>query len=109
MLSVVLWDELLKLTIKVQVLNEDLVSMCMPYGDANPARPTTPIAGASARCVKVLRNLVLLHFVVRNVLTSTGWQKLMRHFEAFRKMQEKKQPGSCLNQCDDAMRSIRSS
>jgi hypothetical protein len=38
-----------KLSIKVQVLNANLVAMCMPYGDAYHTRSATRNAGASVQ------------------------------------------------------------
>jgi hypothetical protein len=43
-----------KLSIKVQVLNANLVAMCMPYGDGDHTRSATRNAGAS-----VLRAVVV--------------------------------------------------
>jgi hypothetical protein len=44
-----------KLSIKVQVLNANLVAMCMPYGDAYHTRSATRNAGASVQCSVVVR------------------------------------------------------
>jgi hypothetical protein len=38
-----------KLSIKVQVINGNLVAMCMPYGDAYHTRSSTRNAGASVQ------------------------------------------------------------
>jgi hypothetical protein len=44
-----------KLSIKVQVLNANLVAMCMPYGDAYHTRSATRNAGASVQRAVVVR------------------------------------------------------
>jgi hypothetical protein len=44
-----------KLSIKVQVLNANLVAMCMPYGDAYHTRSATRNAGASVQRGFVVR------------------------------------------------------
>jgi hypothetical protein len=44
-----------KLSIKVQVLNANLVAMCMPYGDAYHTRSATRNAGASGQRAIVVR------------------------------------------------------
>jgi hypothetical protein len=64
-----------KLSIKVQVLNANLVAMCMPYGDANHTRSATRNAGASVqRTVMVRQAQVGSHSrpVVRNVQAVIG-------------------------------------
>jgi hypothetical protein len=43
------------LSIKVQVLNANLVAMCMPYGDAYHTRSATRNAGASVQRAVVVR------------------------------------------------------
>jgi hypothetical protein len=43
------------LSIKVQVLNDNLVEMCMPYGDASHTRLATRNAGASVQRAVVMR------------------------------------------------------
>jgi hypothetical protein len=44
-----------KLSIKVQVLNANLVAMCMSYGDAYHTRSATRNAGASVQRAVVVR------------------------------------------------------
>jgi hypothetical protein len=44
-----------KLSIKVQVLNANLVTMCMPYGDAYHTRSATRNAGASVQRAVVVK------------------------------------------------------
>jgi hypothetical protein len=44
-----------KLSIKVQVLNANLVGMCMPYGDAYHTRSATRNAGASVQRAAAVR------------------------------------------------------
>jgi hypothetical protein len=47
------WSQ--KLSIKVQVLNANLVAMCMPYGDANHTRSAPRNAGASVQRAVAVR------------------------------------------------------
>jgi hypothetical protein len=64
-----------KLSIKVQVLNANLVAMCMPYGDAYHTRLVTRNAGASVqRAVVVWQGHMGSHPqpVVRNVPAVIG-------------------------------------
>jgi hypothetical protein len=44
-----------KLSIKVQVLNANLVEMCIPYGDAYHTRSATRFAGASVQRAVLVR------------------------------------------------------
>jgi hypothetical protein len=62
-------------SIKVQVLNANLVAMCMPYGDAYHTRSVTRNAGASVqRAVAVWHAQMGSHPrpVVRNVQAVIG-------------------------------------
>jgi hypothetical protein len=64
-----------KLSIKVQVLNANLVAMCMPYGDAYHTTSATRNAGASVqRAVAVRQAQMRSHprQVVRNVQSVIG-------------------------------------
>jgi hypothetical protein len=59
-----------KLSIKVQVLNANLVAMCMPYGDAYHTRSATRNAGASVQRAVVMQQAQMGGHprpVVRNV------------------------------------------
>jgi hypothetical protein len=61
-----------KLSIKVQVLNANLVAMCKPYGDAYHTRSATWNAGASVQRAVVVRQAQMGSHprpVVRNVQT----------------------------------------
>jgi hypothetical protein len=46
-----------KLSINVQVLNANLVAMCMPYGDAYHTRSAPPNAGALVQHAVVVRQV----------------------------------------------------
>jgi hypothetical protein len=46
-----------KLSIKVQVLNANLIAMCMPYGDAYHTRSASRNAGASVQSAVVVRQV----------------------------------------------------
>jgi hypothetical protein len=64
-----------KLGLKVQVLNANLVAMCMPYGDAYHTRSATRNAGASVRRVVVVRQAQMGSHpqpVIRNVQAVIG-------------------------------------
>jgi hypothetical protein len=64
-----------KLSIKVQVLNANLVAMCMPYGDAYHTRAATRNAGASVQRAVVVRQAQMGSHprpVVRNVQAVIG-------------------------------------
>jgi hypothetical protein len=64
-----------KLNIKVQVLNANLVAMCMPYGDAYHTRSATRNAGGSAQRAVVARQTQMGSHprpVVRNVQAVIG-------------------------------------
>jgi hypothetical protein len=59
-----------KLSVKVQVLNANLVAMCMPYSDAYHTRSATRNAGASDQRAVVVRQAQMGSHqrpVVRNV------------------------------------------
>jgi hypothetical protein len=67
------WRWLQKLSIKVQVLNVNLVAMCMPYGDAT--RSATRNVGASVQRAVVVRQVQIGSHprpVVRNVQAVIG-------------------------------------
>jgi hypothetical protein len=64
-----------KLSIKVQVLNANLVAMCMPYGDPYQTRSATRNAGASVQRAIVVRQAQMGSHprpVVRNVQAVIG-------------------------------------
>jgi hypothetical protein len=64
-----------KLSIKVQVLNANLVAMCMPYGDAYNTRSATRNAGASVQRAVMLRQAQMGSHprpVVRNLQAVMG-------------------------------------
>jgi hypothetical protein len=64
-----------KLSIKVQVLNANLVAMCMPYDDAYNTRSATRITGASVQRAVVVRQAQMGSHqrpVVRNVQALIG-------------------------------------
>jgi hypothetical protein len=64
-----------KLSIKVQVLNANLVAMCMPYGDVYHTRSATRNAGASVLRAVVVRQAQMGSHprpVVRNVQAVIG-------------------------------------
>jgi hypothetical protein len=64
-----------KLSIKVQVLNANLVAMCMPYGDAYHTRSAIRNAGASVQRAVVVRQAQMgshPQTVVRNVQAVIG-------------------------------------
>jgi hypothetical protein len=64
-----------KLSIKVQVLNANLVAMCMPYGDAYPRRSVSRNAGASVQRAVVMWQAQMGRHprpVVRNVKAVIG-------------------------------------
>jgi hypothetical protein len=64
-----------KLSIKVQVLNANLVAMCMPYGDAYDTGSATRNAGASVQRAVVVRQAHMGSHprpVVRNVQAVIG-------------------------------------
>jgi hypothetical protein len=64
-----------KLSIKVQVLNANLVAMCMPYGDAYHTRSATRNARASVQRAVVVRQAQMGSHpwpVVRNMQAAIG-------------------------------------
>jgi hypothetical protein len=64
-----------KLSIKVQVLNANLVAMCMPYGDAYHTRSAPRNAGALVQHAVVVRQVQMRNHprpVARNVQTAIG-------------------------------------
>jgi hypothetical protein len=64
-----------KMSIKVQVLNTNLVAISMPYGDAYLTRSATRNAGASVQCAVVVRQAQMGSHprpVVRNVQAVIG-------------------------------------
>jgi hypothetical protein len=64
-----------KLSIKVQVLNTNLVAMCMPYGDAYHTRSATRNAGASVQGAVVVQQAQMGSHprpVVRKVQAAIG-------------------------------------
>jgi hypothetical protein len=64
-----------QLGIKVQVLNANLVAMCMPYGDAYHTRSATRNAGASVQRAVVVQQAQMGSHprpVVRNVQAVIG-------------------------------------
>jgi hypothetical protein len=68
-------SQLQKLNIKVQVLNANLVAMCMPYGDAYHTRSPPRNAGTSVQSAVVVRQSQMAshpHPLVRNVQAVIG-------------------------------------
>jgi hypothetical protein len=71
-----------KLSIKVQVLNANLVAMCMPYGDPYHTRSATRNAGASVQRAVVVQQAQMVSHprpVVRKVQAVIGTFSIDRY------------------------------